>query len=167
MSAGDVGRFIAAALLSTLTMDLGSGLCRKLGLTAGAPPEAFARWFGHLYRGQVVHENVLLAPEVKGGMGLALGSHYLIGTVLTGAFWLALRQFTDKAPSVPVLAGLALGYGIFTNVFPWLFMFPAMGFGFFGKDGPAEFLLLRSSFVNHVWFGLGVFWTTLVFMPKR
>jgi hypothetical protein len=50
----------------------------------------------------------------------------------------------------------ALAFGLFTNVLPWLVMFPAMGFGILGLRGPSEFLLLRSSFVNHLLFGLGL-----------
>lgn len=167
MSRGDVGRFVGAALLSTLTLDLGSAVLRKARLAAGVPPEAFAKWFGHLYRGTFVHDNVLQAPAVKGGLAMALVSHYVIGAILTGAFWLLLQQLSDKTLGIPALAALAISFGLLTSVFPWLLMFPSMGFGLFGKDGPAELMLFRSSLLNHFWFGVGLFWTALVLMPKR
>jgi hypothetical protein len=166
VSGGVIGRFVVAGLLSTLTMDLGAGLFRKLGFTAGVPLEALAKWFGHLFQGTLTHANVMQASEVKGGLPLAMGCHYLIGVTLTGAFWLLLRQLNTSL-SLPMLAAAAIGFGLLTNVFPWLLMFPSMGFGLFGKDGPPEFLLFRSSLLNHVFFGVGVFWTAVVFAPKR
>jgi hypothetical protein len=51
---------------------------------------------------------------------------------------------------------LALGFGTLTNLLPWLWMFPSMGFGAFGHLAPAELMLLRSSFVNHIIFGAGL-----------
>jgi hypothetical protein len=159
-------RVLGAGLLATLTMDVGGGLCRKLGLTAGVPPPAFAKWFGHLFRGTFSHADVMQAPDVPGGLPLALGCHYLIGLTLTGAFWFGLMKLTDSTLSVPVLAAVAIGYGLATNVFPWLLMFPSMGYGVFGKDAPAEWMVVRTSFINHLWFGIGLFWTALVLRPK-
>ena len=39
----------------------------------------------------------------------------------------------------------ALGFALCTNVLPWLFMFPAMGYGWFGSHGPTGIRLFRSS----------------------
>ncbi|MBS1153641.1 MAG: hypothetical protein H6Q89_5339, partial [Myxococcaceae bacterium] len=118
------------------------------------------RWFGHLFQGKLVHRAITEAPDVKGGLPLALASHYLIGLTLTGVFWVLLRQLPWKLePGALVLA--AVLFGTLTNLLPWLLMFPAMGFGAFGKDGPPELMLLRSSFVSHLAFGLGLAWTTL------
>ena len=43
-----------------------------------------------------------------------------------------------------------------TNVLPWLLMFRAMGYGFFGAHGPAGTRLFVSSLVSHAFFGLGI-----------
>ena len=51
---------------------------------------------------------------------------------------------------------LALAFGLCTNVLPWLLMFPAMGYGFFGSHGPAGTKLFVSSLTNHAFFGLGI-----------
>jgi len=32
----------------------------------------------------------------------------------------------------------ALAFGLFTNLLPWLVMFPSMGFGVLGLRGPSE-----------------------------
>jgi hypothetical protein len=49
-----------------------------------------------------------------------------------------------------------MAFGLCTNVLPWLLMFPAMGYGFFGSHGPAGTKLFISSLVNHALFGLGI-----------
>jgi hypothetical protein len=161
------GRCLGAAVLSTLSMDLGATLCRKLGLTAGMPPELFARWLGNMLQGRVVHHTILEAPDTRVPMGLALATHYLIGITLTFTFWALLSQLPVKPLSTAGLAAAALGFGMLTNVLPWLIMFPAMGFGVLGKDGPADLLLFRSSLVNHAWFGIGLTWTLWVFGRVR
>jgi hypothetical protein len=156
-----IGKCLAAGVLSTVSMDLGATAARKLGLTAGVPLEFVAKWFGHIFfEGKVVHSSIAAAPDVKGGMPLVMACHYAIGITLTVVFWTILRQLPWKLEPA-VLVGVAVGFGILTNVFPWLFMFPSMGFGAFGKDGPPELMLLRSSFINHVAFGLGLAWTAL------
>ena len=162
-----LGRLLLAGVLSTLSMDLGATLMRKLGFTAGVPPELFGRWFGHLFRGQLWHQDIAHASDVKGGVPLAFGCHYLIGLALTGAFWWLLSQLSPRPVPAQTVALLALGFGLLTNLLPWLFMFPSMGFGVFGKDGPAELMLLRTSFVNHVFFGLGLMWTSLLLARVR
>jgi hypothetical protein len=157
---------VGAALLSTLTMDLGATLFRKLGLTNGTPLELFARWLGNMTQGRLFHHSIIDAPDVKVPMGLAVLTHYLIGTSLTVMFWLLMRALGRPLPT-STLALAAVGFGLLTNVLPWLFMFPAMGFGVLGKDAPAELLLFRSSLVNHLFFGIGLAWTLVAFGKVR
>jgi hypothetical protein len=56
----------------------------------------------------------------------------------------------------------ALAFGVCTSVFPWLLMFPAMGYGFFGAHGPAGTRLFVSSLVSHLFFGLGLWIATRI-----
>jgi hypothetical protein len=50
----------------------------------------------------------------------------------------------------------ALGFGLLTNALPWLLMFPAMGYGWFGLHGPPKTRLFPSSFVTHFFYGVGL-----------
>ena len=162
-----LGRLVGAGVLSTLTMDLLATGFRKLGLTAGVPPELLARWFGSLLKGRWVHHTIVESPDVPGGMGLMMACHYLIGIGLTVVFWMLLRQTPLKDVTPAVIAAAAVGFGILTNVLPWLVMFPSMGFGLLGRDAPDAMLLLRTSFVNHLAFGLGLAWTAVAVMRVR
>lgn len=50
--------------------------------------------------------------------------------------------------------GVGLGYGLLTNALPWFWLFPTCGFGLFGLKGQG---LLRSSLINHLVFGVGLY----------
>jgi hypothetical protein len=78
--------------------------------------------------------------------------HYTIGVSLTVLYVWAISQIGLS----PRTFALAVGFGLCTNVLPWLLMFPAMGYGFFGAHGPAGTRLLVSSLLSHAFFGLGI-----------
>ena len=141
-----------AGVLSTVIMDVGGGIGRKSGLTGGVDPKWMGRWFRGLARFKLFHRDIREEPAVPGELPTALGVHYLIGATL-GIVW-ALVVHPIAPREVRFVSGIA--YGLATNALPWLLMFPAMGFGFFGARGPAESKLLVSSGVNHLFFGVGL-----------
>jgi hypothetical protein len=57
---------------------------------------------------------------------------------------------------------VAIGYGLATCVFPWFLVLPALGFGLFGLKGPPELRLFTSSLMNHLFYGLGLWWSAKV-----
>ena len=85
-------------------------------------------------------------------LAIALPGHYAIGIFLTALFVLMANRIGWQARGLSP----ALAFGVCTNVFPWLLMFPAMGYGLFGAHGPAGTRLFVSSLVGHVFFGLGI-----------
>ncbi len=54
----------------------------------------------------------------------------------------------------------------FTNSLPWLIMFPAMGYGFFGVHGPSGTRLFLSSLCSHASYGLGLWIAMYVIKAK-
>ncbi len=114
-------------------------------------PTLLGRWAFGFFKPS---DDIRLVPPVKNEKPLGLFLHYLIGLVLGAAYTLWPWQ------------GLAAAviYGIFTNIFPWLLMYPAMGFGFFGSKLPIQKQILLFSFTNHVAYGLalGLISTVLV-----
>jgi hypothetical protein len=158
-------RYLVAGVVATLTMDVGSTVIRKVGITAGLPPAIIGRWFAHILRGRFVHHTIADAPDVPGQLPLALACHYLIGIALTVVFVTLLQRSPIRPESRGGTVAAALAFGALTNALPWLLMFPAMGFGWFGSDGPRDYLLLRSSFLNHLVFGLGLAIATTWIIP--
>ena len=57
---------------------------------------------------------------------------------------------------------VALGYGLATCVLPWFLMFPAFGFGLLGLRGPPELMSIRTSLMNHLFYGFGLWWSVNV-----
>ncbi|MBW2523200.1 MAG: DUF2938 family protein [Deltaproteobacteria bacterium] len=143
---------------ATATMDLLGSVARKAGLTVGAKGTWVGRWYLGIAQGQLAHSNIAAAPERAGEKRAALIGHYLIGIALAvfyvlGAGWLGVS---------PGGLLVAVGYGLATCVFPWLLVYPALGFGAFGRRGPPELRLLTTSVVNHFFYGIGLWWSAMV-----
>ena len=146
---------VCVGVAATVTMDVLAGVSRRIGLAAGAKGQWVGRWYLGIARGQFVHSNIADAPEQAGEKWAALVGHYAIGIVLAvlyvlGAGWLGVS---------PGVFLVALGYGLATCVFPWFLVYPALGFGALGFKGPPELKLFRSSVMNHLFYGLGLWWS--------
>jgi hypothetical protein len=145
-------RALAAGIGGTLTMDVTGAIGRRLGLLHGAPLDAMRRWFGLLVRGRPFTHGIETVPaDVALPIPAALLMHYCIGISIAVTFVLLMRVTRRR----PGFAG-AVAFGVLSNVLPWLFMFPAMGYGFFGQHGPPEYLLFRTSLANHLGYGVGL-----------
>ena len=138
-------------VIATVTMDCLSAMVHRLGLTAPLAPNLIGRWFASTLRLRPFHPDIRF-PGLRNEMAIALVGHYAIGVTLACIYifvatrrgW-RLRQFH-----------CAVGYGVCTNAFPWLIMFPAMGYGFFGAHGPSGTRLFLSSLCSHAFYGLGL-----------
>ena len=149
---------IVMGVAATITMDVLGSVSRRTGLTVGAKGTWVGRWYLGMARGRFYHSKIDAVPEQSGEKQAALIGHYVIGVVLAlvyvlGAGWMGLSP-----------AGLFLGlaYGLATCVFPWFLVYPALGFGALGIKGPPELKLFTSSVLNHLFYGLGLWWSALV-----
>jgi hypothetical protein len=143
---------------STMTMDVLGSLSRKVGLAAGANGQWVGRWYLGMARGQFVHANIAASPEQAGERRAALIGHYLIGIALAVLYVVA----ASVLGVTPASFAVAVGYGLATCVFPWFLVFPALGFGMFGRKGPRELRLFTSSLLNHFFYGFGLWWMSHV-----
>ena len=148
-----------AGVAATVTMDVFAIGFGKMGLTAGAKGEWVGRWYLGILRGRFTHKDITVSPVLKGEKQAALVGHYAIGITLAvfyviGAGWLGVSPDSFFA---------ALGYGFATTVFPWFLVLPALGFGACGLKGQPELKLFRSSLLNHLSYGFGLWWTARIF----
>ncbi|HJZ74270.1 MAG TPA: DUF2938 family protein [Vicinamibacterales bacterium] len=148
----NVFRTLGVGVISTLSMDLLSVLALRLRVTAPLSPNLMGRWFASVARAQPLHADIARTPAVNHEVAIAFPVHYAIGAVLAALYVWGTRELGWPARSLAV----ALAFGLSTNVFPWLLMFPAMGYGFFGVNGPAGTRLFVSSLVSHGFFGAGL-----------
>jgi hypothetical protein len=149
---------VLAGVAATLTMDVLAIASRRLGLAMGAKGQWVGRWYLGIARGRFAYSDIAEAPEQPGEMRAALVGHYIIGVTLA-VFYVFGADWVGVSPaSLPV----AVGYGLGTCVFPWFLVFPALGFGAFGQKGPPELRVFRASVLNHIGYGLGLWWAASV-----
>ena len=145
-------RNILLGIVATLTMDTLTTVSVKLRLLAPLPPRFMGRWFVSVARGRVVHADIGHIAPINYEMAIAVPVHYGIGVTLALVYLFASSSL-GLTPRNPVAAfGFALG----TSFLPWLLMFPAMGYGWFGAHGPEGTRLFQSSLVCHFFYGVGL-----------
>lgn len=143
---------IALGIFSTAFMDLCNILGKKLRIHNGGSYALIGRWIGGFFHGQFRYQNILQAAPLRHEMAIGCFAHYGIGIGLSFLYYVA-----SVAMDMPLDNMLwAIAFGIFTNVLPWFWMFPAFGFGVLGSKGPQNNTLLRSSFLNHLGFGVAL-----------
>jgi hypothetical protein len=145
-------RNVLLGIIATVTMDVLSVAAIKLRLIAPLPPHLIGRWFASVARGQVLHGDIAQVSPIQHEMAVAVPVHYAIGVTLALMYLLACSTF-GLSPRSPVTA---LVFALCTNLLPWLLMFPAMGYGWFGVHGPTGTRLFASSFLTHCFYGLGL-----------
>jgi len=145
-------RSIFIGIIATLTMDVLSISAIKLRLIAPLSPRLIGRLFACIAQGQLLHSDIGQVSPVNHEMAIAAPVHYVIGVTL-GFVYLLASAALGLTPRNPIAA---LGFALSTNLLPWLLMFPAMGYGWFGAHGPAGTRLFLSSFVTHCFYGLGL-----------
>jgi len=147
---------LLAGVIATASMDVLSMVAIRLRLIAPLSPNVIGRWFASVARAHPLHEDIARATPSSHELAIVLAGHYAIGMFLTALFVVMANRVGWPARSLPP----ALAFGVCTNVFPWLLMFPAMGYGLFGAHGPEGTRLFVSSLASHAFFGLGI-WIAL------
>jgi hypothetical protein len=145
-------------IAATVTMDVLSSAFRKTGLIAGAKGQWIGRWYLGIVQGQYFHSNIDDFPEQPGEQRAAKVGHFVIGIVLA-VFYIAAARWLDISPDSFFAA---LGYGFATTVFPLFLVYPALGFGVFGRKSPSELKPVTTSLVNHLFYGVGLWWSANV-----
>lgn len=143
---------IALGIFATAFMDACNILCKKLRIHNGGSYALIGRWIGGFFRGNFRYHNILQAEPLPNELLIGGLAHYAIGIGLSVLYYLISQTI-----GLPVDHLLwAVVFGIFTNVLPWFWMFPAFGFGVLASRGPENNTLLRSSFLNHFAFGVAL-----------
>jgi len=145
-------RNVLLGIIATVTMDVLSVAAIKLRLIAPLPPHLIGRWFASVARGQVLHGDIAQVSPIQHEMAVAVPVHYAIGVTLALTYLLACSTL-GLSPRSPVTA---LVFALCTNLLPWLLMFPAMGYGWFGAHGPPGTRLFLSSLMTHAFYGVGL-----------
>lgn len=127
-----------------------------LHLVFGLPAPAWAlggRWFAHVARGKVWHEDIARAAPVKAEAAIGWLGHYAVGIVYAAALLAIWGPGWALAPSlVP-----ALIVGVVTIGAGWFLMSPAMGGGIAAARAEAPWRERGLGLAAHMVFGLGLY----------
>jgi len=151
-------RSVFVGILATITMDVLSVTALKLGLIAFLPPRLTGRWFASMARGQFLHTDIGRVPPINHEMAIAVPMHYAVGITLALLYLLMVSALRLSPRNLIV----ALAFALCTNLLPWLLMFPAMGYGWFGAHGPPGTRLFFSSLFTHCFYGVGLWIGVLI-----
>jgi MFS family permease len=120
-----------------------------VGRTSATFLGKLARQWAH---GNFIHDAPFALPDYTGSLIYGVLVHYSIGGVLAALYTLLVRTDTGLVRG----GSRAVLYGMCTSVFAWFVLFPSIGFGLFGLDGPPQFPVFRSSLFNHLFYGVGL-----------
>lgn len=116
------------------------------------------RWFAHLGRGTVFHDNIAQAEQVPGELTIGWIFHYAVGIVygvllvaFAGIAWLADPTFLP-----------AFILGMVTVLAAWLLLQPGMGAGWFASRTPNPMKTRALNLVGHTVFAIGLYGTALL-----
>jgi len=148
-----IKEIIFMGIFSTLIMDIGEEIVKALfPIKESIAPQFLGRWILNMFNGVFIHDNIQTANHFGFEIPVAISFHYFTGIFLVGIF-LWLRNNIKIFPSSMYMG---LVYGWVTILLPWLIMFPALGFGFFGLGAHNDINNIIASIIAHSFYGLGI-----------
>lgn len=143
---------LVCGLIATLTMDIMNYLASLTGWINKMDPTITGRLADGWARGKFVYDNFAQVPEVGDALAKGVFAHYLIGVVCALGFVILLNHADLKNK-----LAAAIAFGLATTAFSAFLLFPSVGMGIFAMKSPVWPLLVRSSVVNHLFFGIGLY----------
>lgn len=141
---------------ATVLLDLWAQLLRLFGLPKPnwAPP---GRWFAHLLRGRVAHDDIGKAEPVAGEIAIGWVFHYGVGILFT-AVLLAIWGL-DWARSPTFLPALIVGLA--TVGCGWFILQPGMGMGIAASKQQDATQIRILNVAAHIVFAIGLYGSAL------
>ena len=143
---------VVAGVLGTLAMDSLNHLFARTGLLLRIDVRMIGRMAAGWVRGRFRYRHPgEMAPEAN-ELLLGYATHVAIGVGLAIPFLIVWDLLAGGlAPPAWVVA-----YGVATTAASFFFVYPAMGFGVFGRSSPDGFRATLSSLANHLFYGVGL-----------
>jgi Protein of unknown function (DUF2938) len=116
------------------------------------------RWFAHIGRGKVFHDDIAAAEAVANEQALGWFSHYAIGIIYAGALILIAGPSWVAAPTfLP-----AWIVGLVTVSAGWFLLQPGMGAGWAASRRPNAMQIRALNLIAHTIFAFGMYGTALL-----
>ena len=147
----------AAGLLATLVMDLGNRVVAATGAIGRIDPIMIAQMASGWVRLRFRYASPMELPVVENAPVKGLIAHYIIGAGF-GILWALVGG--ARAPFwATILFGVATSGGALFMLMPWL------GMGVLGRRIPQGPRIVKSSLVNHFFYGIGLALGFAILLP--
>lgn len=143
---------------ATILMDIWAVILWKVFGQSAPNWAPVGRWFWHLRRGVVFHDEISRSEPYRHEQALGWISHYAVGivygivlAVFMGGSWLAAPTFLP-----------AWIWGILTVGAGWFLLQPGLGIGWAASKTPNPSKVRALNLISHTVFALGLFGTALL-----
>lgn len=151
-------RSVAIGIGATILMDIWAIVLAKASVTGSPNWAPVGRWFWHLRKGQVFHDDINAAEPYAHELALGWIGHYAVGilygillVLLAGAEWLAAPTFLP-----------AWIFAIVTVAAGWFLLQPGLGLGWAASKTPNPTKGRVLNLLAHTVFGFGLYATALL-----
>jgi hypothetical protein len=141
-----------AGVLGTLAMDLLNKLVARTRFFLKIDVAMIGRMALGWTRGRFCYGHPNELEQVPNELIYGYLAHFAIGVGLAIPFVLVL-DFWVKEPVSPIWAVL---YGVATCAASFLFVYPSMGLGVFGRRSPERVKAFITPLANHLFYGVGL-----------
>ena len=136
----------------TVAMDIWTVVLSKLGIAPFPNWAMPGRWFGHVFKGRLFHDDIGAVAPVRGDLALGWGLHYGVGVIygvvfamLAGVVWVASPDFL----SVWIFSLITIAAG-------WFLLQPGMGLGWAASKTPNPSKVRILGLAAHTVFAVGM-----------
>jgi DUF2938 family protein len=151
-------RSILIGVGATAILDLWALLLKHAFGLPGANWGLVGRWFCHLAKGKVFHEDIAMSRPFAHELAIGWIGHYAVG-ILFAAILLAVTPsgWLQQPTLLPALA-----VGLVTVGAGWFLLQPGMGAGVAASRRPNANQIRALNIAGHIVFGLGLYTTALL-----
>jgi Protein of unknown function (DUF2938) len=151
-------RAILIGIGATALLDLWALVLNRIFGLPMANWALVGRWFCHLARGQVVHDDIAKAPAFPLDLTVGWVGYYVVGIVFAGILLAVAPSGWAEHPTLMP----ALIVGLVTVGAGWFLLQPGMGAGIAAAKRPNANQVRALNIAGHVVFGLGLYGSALL-----
>jgi hypothetical protein len=151
---GDIAvRAVVIGVGATILLDLWNLFLERAFGIPSLKMSMLGRWFGHVVRGRLIHNNIAKAAAISGERTIGWCAHYAIGIV-----WAAvLLAIWGPAWAIHPTLWPAMIVGLVTLAAPFFLLQPGMGLGIASSKAPRPNINSLKSLASHTVYGLGLY----------
>ena len=144
-----------SGIIGSIFMDIAENFMAKYGITSGVKVEYIGRWVTSFKNCIFYHKDIGSSKSFPNEIKTGIYFHYfLAGGGISLLYPVLLLSLQINLDFNLIYHGMI--FGLFTNIFPWFWLMPTFGWGFFGLKSPNKSNTLIAPTISHIAYGLGL-----------